>query len=127
METRELGNLGEDMACEYLVKNWYKILGRNYRISLGEIDIVAKKKWKLFANNDKTIHFVEVKSLATEGDFFPEQRVDYKKQNKYKRLAEVWLSKNKFAQDYPCQIDIIAISMGGGNPKIEYFENVVCG
>ena len=47
MDTKELGNLGEDLACEYLVNNGYAILGRNYRISFGEIDIVAKKGWKL--------------------------------------------------------------------------------
>ena len=57
--------------------------------------------------------------------FFPEQRVDYKKQNKYRRLVEIWLSKNKFPQNYPCQIDIIAVSMNGEKPEIEYFENIV--
>ena len=88
MDTKELGNFGEKLACEYLVKKGYKILGKNYRISFGEIDIIAKKKLallnkifqilnfaseqnlfnrvkkllKLFSN-DKTIHFVEVKSL----------------------------------------------------------------
>jgi putative endonuclease len=125
MNTKELGNLGEDLACVYLVKNGYDILGRNYRISFGEIDIVAKKKWKLFAKNDKTIHFVEVKSLATDGDFFPEQRVDYKKQNKYKRLAEVWLNKNKFPQDFPCQVDVIAVTITNKDPKIYFFENII--
>ena len=125
MDTKELGNLGEDLACAYLVKNGYNILGRNYRISLGEIDIIARKKWKLFVKNDKTIHFVEVKSLAHEGNFYPEQRVDYKKQNKYKRLAEVWLNKNKFPQDFPCQVDIIAVTMTIKDPKIYFFENII--
>ena len=127
METKELGNLGEDLACEYLVKNGYKILGRNYRINFGEIDIIARKKWGLFNKNDKTIHFVEVKTLVGSGDFFPEERVDYRKQNKYKRLIEVWLEKNKFPQNYPCQMDIIAVSMNNQSPKIDYFENIVEG
>lgn len=119
MGNKELGDIGENMACEYLVKNGYKILGRNYRINFGEIDVIAKKKG-LFA--DKTIHFVEVKSLSySDKDFFPEQRVDYKKQNKYKRLVEIWLEKNKFSQNYPCQVDVIAVS---GN-QINFFENIV--
>lgn len=122
MDTKELGNLGEKLACEYLVKNGYKIIGRNYRIRFGEIDIIAKKRFKLFGKNDKTIHFVEVKALRqAQGDFFPEEKVDYKKQNKYKRLVEIWLEKSKFPQNYPCQIDIIAIS----GDKIDYFENIV--
>ncbi|MCX6723326.1 MAG: YraN family protein, partial [Candidatus Staskawiczbacteria bacterium] len=43
MNTKDVGDKGEDLACEYLVKNGYKILGRNYRITFGEIDIIAKK------------------------------------------------------------------------------------
>jgi len=114
-----LGDKGEDMACEYLVKNGYKILGRNYRITFGEIDIIAKKKG-LFS--DKTIHFIEVKSLANSaGDFFPEQRVDYKKQNKYKKLIEVWLDENNFLQNTPCQMDIVAIQ----NEQVTFFENII--
>lgn len=134
MSTKELGQKGEDLACEYLVKNGYKILGKNYRIKFGEIDIIARKKG-LFA--DETIHFVEVKTsqgfypersegLSAEG-FFPEQRVDWKKQNKYKRLAEIWLQKNKFPQNYPCQVDVVAVSMSGEKPEINFFENIVKG
>ncbi|MGA2417744.1 MAG: YraN family protein [Candidatus Staskawiczbacteria bacterium] len=123
MGTRELGKKGEDLACEYLVKNGYKILGRNCVYSIGEIDIIARKRWGLFVN--KTIHFVEVKSLSYKGDFFPEEKVDYKKQNKYKRLAEIWLEKNEFPQNYPCQVDIIAVSMDNGENKIKHFENII--
>ena len=122
MDTKELGNLGEDLACEYLVNNGYKILGRNHRINFGEIDIIAKKNG-LF--KDKTIHFVEVKSLSRGGNFFPEQKVGFKKQNKYKKLAEIWLEENKFSQNYPCQVDIIAVTMGGEKPTVDYFENII--
>ena len=126
MSTRELGNLGEKLACEYLVKKGFKILERNCVLFCGEIDIIARKKSGLFVKNDKTVHFIEVKSLTREGDFFPEQRVDCKKQNKYKRLAEIWLSKNKIPENIPYQVDIIAISFGELDiPGIEYFENVV--
>ena len=121
MSTKELGDKGERLACEYLVNKGYKILERNCVLYCGEIDIIAKKKG-LFA--DKTIHFVEVKALRqAQGDFSPEEKVDYKKQNKYRKLIEIWLEKNKFPQNYPCQMDIIAIS----GAEIDYFENVVAG
>ena len=125
-----VGDKGEDLACEYLVKNGYKILERNCVLFCGEIDIIARKKCGLLkflrGKNDKTIHFIEVKSLGRlTSQFFPEQRVDWKKQNKYKRLVEVWLTKNKFPQNYPCQVDIIAVSMNGEKSEIKYFENIV--
>ena len=55
MNNREFGNKGEDLACEYLIKNGYEILERNKHFSkLCEIDIIAKFKNKVV--------FVEVKT-----------------------------------------------------------------
>ncbi len=128
MDTKELGNLGERIACEYLVKKGFKIIGKNYRISFGEIDIIAKKKWKLFSKNDKTIHFVEVKTIVGNNDsFFPEERVDYKKKKKLIGLCQIWLEKNKFKQDYPYQIDIVGILIDQHTKKtkLSYLQNVV--
>ncbi len=55
-EKQKIGQIGEDCACEYLEKNGYKIIDRNYLKKWGEIDIVAQKGRK--------IHFVEVKSVS---------------------------------------------------------------
>ena len=41
---KSLGKLGEDVAAEYLKKEGYQILDRNYRRPWGEIDIIAKKE-----------------------------------------------------------------------------------
>ncbi len=101
MDTKDVGQLGEDLACEYLVEKGFKIIGRNYRVAFGEIDIICRKNWgKVPFLGDKTIHFVEVKSLSViSKDFFPEERVDYKKQRKLNRLSQIWLEKNKFKQN----------------------------
>jgi putative endonuclease len=124
MGNKELGKIGEDLACGYLVSNGFKIVERNCVLFCGEIDIIARKKWGFF--EDKTIHFVEVKSLSQiNSAFSPEQRVDWKKQNKYKRLVELWLEKNKYPQNFPCQVDIIAVSMGSEKPEIKYFKNII--
>jgi len=57
-EKRKTGNLGEDLACRFLVKHGYDIIERNYLKKCGEIDIIAK--------NDNIIHFIEVKSVSCE-------------------------------------------------------------
>ena len=44
-----------------------------------------------------------------------------KQKNKYKKLAEVWLTENKIAENMPYQIDIIAIS----GKEIKFFSNAV--
>jgi putative endonuclease len=127
MTTKELGNLGEKLACEYLVKKGFKILGKNNRITFGEIDIIARKKWQLFSRADRTIHFVEVKTIVNADGFFPEEHVNYKKQQKLRNLAQIWLQKNKFNQDYPCQIDVIGILVNADtkNAKLNYFPNAI--
>lgn len=128
MNTKKLGALGENVACEYLVKKGYKVIGKNYRISFGEIDIIARKKWRWFSRGNKIIHFVEVKTIIDSGEsFFPEERVDHKKRQKLRRLSEIWLEKNNFPQSYPCQIDVIGIIINENtrNAKVHYFQNVV--
>ncbi len=54
MNSVEIGNIGEDYVCSYLIKQGFEIVERNYRIRGGEIDIIAV--------NDEYIIFVEVKS-----------------------------------------------------------------
>jgi len=128
MNIKKIGDWGEKLACEYLVDKGYNILVKNYRISFGEIDIIARKRKKFLFWGDKTIHFVEVKTIISENDhFFPEDRVDYKKQKKIRQLVEIWLEKNNYSQNYPCQIDVIGIKVSADfkNSKIHYFSNIV--
>lgn len=122
LQTKEVGQKGEDLACEYLVKKGFNILGRNYSTNFGEIDIIAKKRG-FFVKHP--ICFVEVKTLSNTGEFNPEDRVDYKKQQKYKKLTELWLLQNKIPENTPYQIDIVAVSLASELPKIEHFENIV--
>jgi len=127
MNTRELGELGEKLACEYLVDNGYNILCKNWRISFGEIDIIAQKKWRFFVRTDRAIHFVEVKTIMNDKDFFPEEKVDFRKQRKLKQLAEIWLSKNKYKENHPYQIDVAGIVVNESTrmAKLHYFKNIV--
>lgn len=121
MDTRELGELGEKMACGYLEENGFKILGKNWEIKFGEIDIIAKM--------GDTLHFVEVKTIFANSGFSPEDHVDYRKQIKLRSLAQIWLEKNKYPQDIPYQIDIVGITVNEQTrlAKLQYFPNAVAG
>jgi len=123
-----VGDEGERIACQYLVKKGYNIIAKKYWISFGEIDIIAKKRWRFFVKNYKTIHFIEVKTIiGNDNNFFPEEKVNYKKQKKLRQLSQIWLENNKFPQYYPCQIDIIGVLIGQNSKKaqIHFFQNVV--
>src|SRR5947207_2782919 len=55
-EKQKIGELGESIACRFLVKQGFTILERNYTKKWGEIDIVAQQ--------GKRLYFVEVKSVS---------------------------------------------------------------
>ena len=80
----QIGKLGEDIACEYLVKNGYKIIDRNFRRPWGELDIVAKYR-------DGTLVFVEVKAMRKNSSLNPEDNLTKSKLEKVKRTASLYL------------------------------------
>ncbi|MDO8664900.1 MAG: YraN family protein, partial [Candidatus Liptonbacteria bacterium] len=82
-ETKDLGNVGEEVAEQYLIRGGYAILDRNYRTKIGEIDIIVKK--------DEIIAFVEVKTGTPKSTayFLPEFHVNHRKFSKLKKLGEL--------------------------------------
>ena len=107
VNTREKGNIGEDKAVEFLIKNNYQIVTRNFYSRFGEIDIIAKK--------GDILHFIEVKS----GDNFqPIYNVTYSKLQKIIKTLNLYLKKYKLNNPY--QIDVITIHKG----EIEFIKNI---
>ncbi|MEK7537022.1 MAG: YraN family protein [Patescibacteria group bacterium] len=119
MSTKEIGFLAEGIARHYLIKKDYKILAANYKMSFGEIDIIAQK--------DSTVIFAEVKANKDVApEFSPEIRVDYKKKNKLINLATAYMLNREMA-DLDWQIDIISVIFDSENKKahIKHFKNAV--
>lgn len=87
MNKKILGNLGEKKASVFLKEKGYKILETNFKIKLGEIDIVAKDK--------ETIVFIEVKTRTSQRFGLPCEAVDRAKQNKLRQVALAYLDRTK--------------------------------
>lgn len=100
MSLSSTGTTGEQYAAEYLLKLGYTILERNFRIRLGELDIIAQK------NN--TIYFCEVKTRI--GDFHgkPYEAVTYRKMLHIKRVATAYILQ-KAAKNSKLSIQVISI------------------
>ncbi len=94
------GRIGELKAQKYLEKKGYKIVEVNFKNQLGEIDIIASRKKKLF--------FVEVKSRETLQYGRPSEAVDFRKRQKIRNVAMSYL-KMKGLQEKECQFDVIEI------------------
>ncbi len=116
---KRIGEEGEEIAANYLEKQGYKILERNFRCKIGEIDIIARE------NN--CLIFVEVKTKTGLGHGSPEEMVNRKKQEKIKRIAEFYLKeKDLEGEDLDWRIDVLAIEFEGEKLKnIDLIKNAV--
>ncbi len=108
MESKVLGQKGEEAACIFLKKKGYRIRDRNFRCRLGEIDIVAEDHGEIV--------FVEVKTRQSLDFGSPEESLDYFKKKRLTRLALFYLSIRNL-QNFPSRFDVVSIKMDG--EKIE--------
>lgn len=112
-----VGAWGEALAADYLRKKRYAVIACNYRCRVGEIDLIAK--------NRKFLVFVEVK--LRKNDTFAQARefVDYRKQNRIRATAELYLSQNPIALQP--RFDVIEIYAPDGidtqKPEIHHLED----
>lgn len=104
------GTIGEIDAVQFLKNKKYQIIATNYRNRMGEIDIIAKDK--------NALVFVEVKSRATLLYGRPCEAVDFRKQQKIRKTAELYLvtTKNYYAD---VRFDVIEIL----GEEINHIEN----
>jgi putative endonuclease len=114
-ERQELGIAGEEVAFEFLKKKRYRILERNYKTPLGEIDIIAQDRDYLV--------FVEVKSLSDTSYILPQEMVNKKKQAQIIKTALSYL-KAKGLKNANCRFDCVAVVFSlGKEPEIELFKD----
>ncbi len=107
---QQLGKSGEDLAVDFLKKNGFEILERNYRFGHKEIDIIGKDK--------STIVFIEVKTGRSKKFGSPQERVNLKKQKSMIEVAQAYIQKNDF-RDFDFRFDVVAISFERGNRIFE--------
>ncbi|OGW80568.1 MAG: YraN family protein [Omnitrophica bacterium RIFCSPLOWO2_12_FULL_44_17] len=115
-DLKETGNLGEDIATEYLKRRGYKIIQRNCRSPFGEIDLVAQ--------DGNTLVFVEVKTRHGCEFGFPEEAVHQKKREQLIRLATWYLMKHT-KKEMPVRFDILAVELKTGEPEIRLIQNAI--
>ena len=113
-ERKNKGAWGEDRAAEFLEREGYRILERNYRCPLGEMDIIARE--------GRTVVFVEVKTRSSERFGPPQAAIGPQKQRRMTAIALYYL-KGKGWLGTPARFDVAAVSLGEGGEKITLYRN----
>ncbi|MBM6993780.1 MAG: YraN family protein [Prevotella sp.] len=118
-EHNDLGSWGEDYATEYLTKNGYIILERDWRYgrSKVDVDIICKTP------DRRTVVFAEVKTRATEELTDPEDAVDIRKIRHIGRAAHEYVQMHDVVEEL--RFDIIALvgRKGSSNIQINHIED----
>jgi Holliday junction resolvase-like predicted endonuclease len=125
MNKKEIGDLGEKIAEKELLKNGYKIIGRNIKGKLFELDIVCFDPGGI-------IVFCEVKTMTMtminnpEYYLMPEDNLSGKKLRNIKRGCEIFLAKYPYLlkSERGWQIDLIAITLECDNQSGRWFAGL---
>lgn len=105
---KRLGPRGENLAAKFLRNRGYKIIQRNFRCEVGEVDIVAK--------DGGTLVFVEVKTRV-EDNPMPEAQVNTAKRHQATKAARVYLARYGQPQP-PARFDVVAVVWPEGKKPI---------
>ncbi|MCH8830116.1 MAG: YraN family protein [Planctomycetes bacterium] len=113
---RLLGNRGERLAARYLRRQGYRILSRQYRTRLGELDLIAMDR--------ECIVFVEVKTRRSDAAGQPIEAITHQKQKKLTQLALTYLKRYGLLE-HAARFDVVALCWDDSQkkPTITHYKN----
>lgn len=123
----EVGRIGEETACMFLMKRGFQIIEQNYWKKWGEIDIIAKNK--------DMLHFVEVKTVSRENirdvsretldGYRPEENIHPRKLKRLSRVIQTYLLEKDYEDNW--QFDVIAVFLDIKNreAKCKYIKDII--
>lgn len=127
MDRKQIGNLGEKVAAEYLHRHGFLIVGKNVARKTGEIDVIARK--------DKVTHFVEVKSILCNsfpvedapGDRYddPSANLHEAKIKKVARTAEWYMAEHDLEDEWQVDGVLVWLRRRDGRALVRYLPQIV--
>ena len=127
LTTKEVGNLGEKVACEYLRRHGFSIRDRNYVKKTGELDIIAER--------EDTLHFVEVKTVLAEDfplaenkeedAYDPSLNLHAAKVRKVARTGEWYVLEKKWGGEWQVDGILVWLRRRDGIARVNYLPQIV--
>ncbi|MBI4962257.1 MAG: YraN family protein [Desulfomonile tiedjei] len=113
ISTRERGQKAEQIAVDHLLGQGYRVVERNFRCKLGEIDIIATQAGELV--------FVEVRSRKSALSLDPIHSVNRRKQQQIIKAAQFYLAR-RFRTPPLSRFDVVLVTLGSA-PQVEVIPN----
>jgi putative endonuclease len=113
---KQTGRQGEEIAALYLTQKGYQIIQRNWRCSLGELDIIML--------DGATLVFVEVRTRRGQRFGLAVESITPAKQRRLIELAQSYLQETAASQQ-AWRIDVATVQLGVGSPQVNHIENAI--
>lgn len=123
--SQKIGQLGEEIACMFLMKHGFTILERNYTKKWGEIDIIAQKREKRYfiEVKSKSVSSLESVSYVTNR---PEDNMHPWKMKRLRRVVETYLiSKRLGSVNWQFDLLVVYLDIDGRKARVKVIENII--
>ena len=126
--SQKIGELGENVACKFLMKHGFTVLERNYTKKWGEIDIIAQKGEKIYFTEVKSVSFVTLPDFSSDNPFTkrPEENMHPWKLKRLSRTIQTYLIHKRIGNT-PWQFDVLLVYLDLKNrtARIKTLENII--
>ncbi len=123
---KEVGDLGERIAADYLRRNGFRIEGKNIAKKTGELDIVVRKR--------RVLHIIEVKSMMCNefpvphqevNSFDPAENLHSSKIRKVVRTGQWYISERKWEGEWQVDGVLVWLRRRDGAARVRYLPQIV--
>lgn len=111
-DRKALGARAENMAAAHLEGRGYRVRHRNFRLKLGEVDLICE--------DGAAVVFVEVKARRSSAFGSAGEAVDRRKQAKLMAIAELYMAR---LPGRSCRFDVVLVTFDRGEPRLEHLVN----
>jgi putative endonuclease len=116
LDRRELGAAAEEIAAAYLAAHGAKILERNYRRRLGELDVIARE--------GNTLLIVEVRTRSTSAYGGAAASVNVRKRRRIVRAAQQLLQQHGELGRLAVRFDVVVVSdVEAAQPTVDWIRH----
>lgn len=115
MTTRQRGDRVELFAEKHLKKQGLKLIEKNFNTRFGEIDLIML--------DGNVLVFCEVRFRANTSFGSGAETVNFRKQQKIIKAAQLYLQANKKMQQRDCRFDVVSVTLAAQEPTIEWLQN----
>jgi len=110
-----IGSEAEQLASDFLSVRGLKVIERNFRSPVGEIDLIAK--------DGVTTVFVEVRFRKNLAFGTPAETIGYHKRRKIVSTALYYLQREKLLDSNPSRFDVVSVTLGKQGAQFDWIPN----